>query len=76
MDDVAGTAHAAITARDWSALKALLHPYLHWVHADGQVLRGRTRVIAMLQATEAPDEPASVELRDGQIYRWHAAPVP
>ena len=43
-------AHAAIVKRDRGALQPLLHPYLHWVQADGQVVRGRTKVIGMLQA--------------------------
>ena len=49
----------------------LLHPYLHWVQADGQVVRGRTKVIGMLQAIGISGPPASVELRDGQVYRWY-----
>ncbi|MEU0486132.1 MBL fold metallo-hydrolase [Streptosporangium sp. NPDC006013] len=36
--------------RDWAALRPLLHPYLHWVQANGQVARGRIKVIGMLQA--------------------------
>jgi hypothetical protein len=50
MEDVASVAHAAIVKRDWGALQPLLHPCLHWVQADGQVVRGRTMVIGMLQA--------------------------
>jgi hypothetical protein len=50
MEDVASGAHAAIVKRDWGALQPLLHPYLHWVQADGQDVRGRTKVIAMRQA--------------------------
>jgi hypothetical protein len=71
MEEVASVAHAAIVKRDWGALQPLLHPYMHWVRADGQVVRGRTKVIGMLRATGTPGLPASVELRDGQIYRWH-----
>jgi hypothetical protein len=50
MEDVASVAHAAIVKRDWGALQPLLHPYLRWVQADDQVVRGRTKVIGMLQA--------------------------
>jgi hypothetical protein len=50
MEDVASGARAAIVKRDWGALQPLFHPYLHWVQADGQVVRGRTKVIGMLQA--------------------------
>jgi hypothetical protein len=71
MEDVASVAHAAIVKRDWGALQPLLHPYLHWVQADGQVVRGRTKVIGMLQAIGISGPPASVELRDGQVYRWY-----
>ena len=71
VEDVASVAHAAIVKRDWGALQPLLHPYLHWVQADGQVVRGRAKVIGMLQVIGISGPPASVELRDGQIYRWH-----
>jgi len=71
MEDVASLAHAAIVRRDWVALQPLLHPYLHWVQADGRVVRGRTKVIGMLQAIGIPEPPASVELRDGRVYRWY-----
>jgi hypothetical protein len=73
MEDVASVAHAAIVMRDWDALHPLLHPYLHWVQADGQVVRGRTKVIGMLQAVGISGPPASVELRDGQVYRWYVS---
>jgi len=55
--------------RDWARLKPLLHPYLHWTEA-GVTIRGRTKVLAHLTAGPTPVEPSSVELRDGQIYRW------
>jgi hypothetical protein len=71
MEDVASVAQAAIVKRDWDALQPLLHPYLHWMQADGQVVRGRTNVIGMLQAIGISGAPASVELRDGQVYRWY-----
>ena len=71
MEDVASAAHDAIVDRDWGVLRLLLHPYLHWVQADGQVVRGRTKVIGMLQAMGISGPPASVELRDGQVYRWY-----
>ncbi|MVZ99665.1 DUF4440 domain-containing protein [Actinomadura sp. LD22] len=73
MDEIVRQAHAALAARDWEAARPLLHPYLHWTGADGRTLRGRTKVLAMLEeAAQAPAPPASVELRDGQIYRWRA----
>jgi hypothetical protein len=69
VEDVAPVAHAAIVKRDWGALQPLLNPYLHWGQADGQVVRGRTKIIGMLQAIGTSGPPASVELRDGQVYR-------
>jgi Domain of unknown function (DUF4440) len=67
-------AHEAMLARDWEGLRLILHPYLHWTGADGSRLRGRTKVIERLQNAEPPVEPAAVELRDGQIYRWQEPP--
>jgi hypothetical protein len=60
----------AIGRQDWPAVKALLHPYLHWTCADGSTLRGRNRVLAYLAAELPSDPPSRYELRDGQIYRW------
>ncbi len=70
MDQVIETAHQAMKARDWPRLRLLLHPYLHYVETDGRVIRGRSKVTAMLQNVGAPSMPSSYELRDGQIYRW------
>ena len=69
--DEAERAITAIESQDWDRLRMLLHPYLHWTAADGNTIRGRTKVLAMLAATpDAVHRPSSVELRDGQIYRW------
>ncbi len=69
--DVAGAAYEAIRAGDWTGLRLLLHPYLHWVAPDGEVTCGRTKVLAMLQSRpNPPDRPSGIELRDGEIYRW------
>lgn len=63
--------HAAVAARDWDTVRSLLHPDLHWTLARGRTLRGRTKVMAMLQqATEVPAWSSSIELRGGQIHRW------
>jgi hypothetical protein len=62
----------AIAREDWDAVRARLHPYLHWNGADGTRLRGRTTVIAMLKANPPSAAPSWCELRDGQIYRWHS----
>jgi hypothetical protein len=71
MDDVAERAHLHIVDHDWSGLRQLLHPYLHWTTPDGVTIRGRTKVLAMLtERLNSPGRPASVELRDNQVYRW------
>jgi hypothetical protein len=69
VDAVAQRALEALAAGDEAVIREVLHPYLHWTRADGSVLRGRTRMLEAL-AGRPPGEPASVELRDGQIYRW------
>jgi len=62
-------AWAAMDAGEWGELRTLLHPYLHF--EDGRTsLRGRSRVLAHLQETPRPKPPTSVEIRDGQVYRW------
>ena len=73
VQQIVDTALDAIVRRDWDAVRRVLHPYLHWIGADGRTIRGRSKVMAMLeQASDTPDLPSSVELRDEQIYRWHA----
>lgn len=63
--------YAALADRDWAAVRLLLHPYLHWTGMDGVAVRGRTKVLALLgEEARPPEPPTSVELRDGQIYRW------
>jgi hypothetical protein len=76
VDEVTRQAHAAILARDWETLRLLLHPYLRWTDGTGRTIRGRTKVLAMLEQSGPPDEPNSVELRDDQIYRWLAPLLP
>jgi hypothetical protein len=73
VDDIGQRAHAAIVAGDWNAVRPLLHLYLHWTDGDGKTLRGRAKVLAMLQQVDqAPAQARSIELRDGQICRWRA----
>ncbi len=65
--------YAALTDHDEARLRRLLHPYLHWAGADGVTVRGRTKVLALLDDRQAPpNPPTAVELRDGQIYRWQS----
>ncbi len=68
-EPVVGEALDAVARGDERRLKLLLHPYLHWTTPSGVVIRGRNRVLDHLRDA-APAPPVSVELRDGQIYRW------
>ncbi|MGY1746915.1 hypothetical protein [Blastococcus sp. SYSU D00695] len=70
MPGVVDAVLAALAAGDRSGLRLLLHPHLHWTTPEGTVVRGRTRVLALLETSPLPPRPASVELRDGQVYRW------
>ena len=78
MDEVVAAALQAMQRREWERVRPLLHPYLHWTEADGRTARGRRTVLARLAAEPAEiAHPSSVELRDGQLYRWvEAAPAP
>lgn len=62
-------AWSAMDAGEWADLRLLLHPYLHF--SDGRItLRGRVKVLAHLRETPRSRPPTSVEIRDGQVYRW------
>ena len=67
---------AAYEHGDPGAARLRLHPYLHWISADGTTTRGRTNVLAMLTARSLAGEPLAapdaVELRDAQLYRWRS----
>ena len=56
-------------ASDWPRLSPLLHPHLHWQDRN-VVLRGRLNVLSHLRSVPTPRPPTSVEVRDGQVYRW------
>ncbi|MEO5662168.1 MAG: hypothetical protein ABIR39_02700 [Nocardioides sp.] len=62
-------AWAALDRSDWAALGPMLHPHLHWLDRS-VVLRGRLNVLSHLRAVPTPRPPTSVEIRDGQVYRW------
>jgi hypothetical protein len=70
VESVAREVLASIDRRDWDALKSLLHPYLHWTGKDGRTLRGRNNVLARLARQAPTGPPRSIEIRDGQVYRW------
>ena len=59
----------ALDREDWHELGALLHPYVHW-QDRALALRGRTDVLTHVRTVPTPRPPTSVEIRDGQIYRW------
>jgi hypothetical protein len=73
VDHLVESALAAIGRQDWDLLRSMLHPYVRWTAADGELVRGRLKVLAMLTTTPIPTAPTAYELRDGQIYRWKAA---
>ena len=57
-----------LDAGEYGELRPLLHPYVHVT--DGAVsLRGRTNVLDWVREHRVKP-PTSVEIRDGQIYRW------
>jgi hypothetical protein len=65
----AALAYRAVDQGEWGDLRDLLHPYLQYT--DGQVaLRGRNNVLSHLRHAPTTKPPLSVEVRDGQIYRW------
>ncbi len=65
----------ALVAGDAEAVRVALHPYLHWTDPSGSVVRGRVNVLAALSIGGVPALPESIELRDGQIYRWVSEPL-
>ena len=69
-DAAAGWVVDAVAAGDLGIVRLTLHPYLHWTLVDGTELRGRDHVLTMLEERDSLSAPASVVLRDGQIYRW------
>jgi hypothetical protein len=70
MDAVVERLLCALRSRDGEQVRLALHPYVRWELADGRTVYGRRRVLAMLADASLPDAPSSIELRDGQIYRW------
>jgi hypothetical protein len=68
LPEPAMAAYGFLDAGEWGELRPLLHPYLRF--DDGAIsLRGRTQVLDHLRENGAKP-PTSVEVRDGQIYRW------
>jgi hypothetical protein len=69
----AGRAWDLIEKGQWHDVRPLLHPYLRF-DDHGVALRGRSKVMEHLTGHPTPRPPAEVEVRDGQIYRWHDRP--
>jgi hypothetical protein len=60
---------SAIESGEWDGVNARLHPEVVW--RDGRVgLEGRTDVVAYLRSHPTPRPPTTVEVRDGQVWRW------
>ncbi|HEY2535853.1 MAG TPA: hypothetical protein VGI24_02610 [Solirubrobacteraceae bacterium] len=64
----------AIERREWSLLRRLLHPEVHWTTAVEEQLHGPREVIARLSKDPPPAPPSFHEVRDGRIYRWIDCP--
>ena len=62
------TAYGFLDAGEYGELRPLLHPYVHFTDRDVS-LRGRTNVLTYLREHRVKP-PTSVEIRDGQVYRW------
>jgi ketosteroid isomerase-like protein len=60
----------AIERRDWTRLRRLLHPDVHWTTAVEEQLHGGEQVIARLANDPPPAPPSYHELRDGLVWRW------
>ena len=69
-----GAVLAAIEARDWPRLTALLDPGVHWTTALEEHLHGPGAVVAQLRHDPPPAPPAYHELRAGRIVRWIDTP--
>ncbi len=69
-----GDVLATIESRNWSRLRRLLHPQVHWTTAVEEDLHGPSAVIALLEDDPPPAAPAYHELRDGRIIRWIDTP--
>lgn len=59
----------AIDRRNWTRLRRLLHPDIHWTTAVEEQLHGASEVIARLSGDPPPAPPSYHEVRDGLMYR-------
>jgi hypothetical protein len=59
-----------VERQDWHAVRPLLHPSIRFEDGDVSV-RGRRVLLDHLVGHPTPRPPTEVEVRDGQLYRWH-----
>jgi hypothetical protein len=64
----------AIERRNWTRLRRLLHPDVHWSTAIEEQLHGADEVIVRLSKDPPPAPPSYHELRDGLMHRWIDCP--
>jgi hypothetical protein len=62
-------AWSLIEDKSWSEVKPLLHPNMHFTDRTWSIT-GRAQLLAVLAERPTPRPPTSVEIRDGQIFRW------
>ncbi|HEX4116051.1 MAG TPA: nuclear transport factor 2 family protein [Solirubrobacteraceae bacterium] len=64
----------AIERRNWTRLRRLLHPDIHWTTAVEEHLHGADEVVARLSNDPPPAPPSYHEVHDGLMYRWIDCP--
>ena len=65
----AAVAWHRVERQEWGEVRSLLHPHVRFRDGDVEVV-GRSRLLAHLADHPTPRPPVSVEVRDGQLYRW------
>ena len=60
---------AAIEAEEWHEVQAGLHPRVVWRDRE-LALEGRSEVLDHLRNHPTPRPPTTVEICDGQVWRW------
>lgn len=63
-----------IERRNWTRLRMLLHPEIHWTTAVEEDLHGPEDVVSRLMGDPPPAPPSYHEVRDGLMYRWIDCP--
>jgi hypothetical protein len=65
---------STIEQRDWSRMRRLLDPEVHWTTAIEEHLHGPDEVIAQLAGDPPPAPPAFHELQARLVVRWIDVP--